>query len=121
MGGKKVLGTVEQVIIKSNNGDKLVEARIDTGAKLSSIDTSLVAELGLGPIVKAKKIKSAQGRSLRAVIKVRIILKGEEFNEDFTITDRSHMSYPVLIGRNILGKGFIIDPSKKVEDESSTN
>lgn len=117
------MGTVEQVIIKSNNGDKLVEARIDTGAKLSSIDTNLVAELGLGhnSILKAKKIKSAQGRSLRAVIKVRIILKGEEFNEDFTITDRSHMSYPVLIGRNILGKGFIIDPNEKLEDESSTN
>lgn len=112
MEGKKVIGTVESVTIKSNNGDRIVKARIDTGAKTSSIDTGLVAELGLGPITETRKVKSAHGKTLRPVIKIAVVIHGEEFNEDFTITDRSHMNYPVLIGRNILEKGFIIDPNK---------
>lgn len=112
MEGKKLIKAVEEVIVKSNNGDKTVKARIDTGARLSSIDTTLVAELELGPIVRTKKVKSAEGKSLRPVIRVNVVLAGEEFEEDFTIKDRSHMSYPVLIGRNILEQGFIIDPNE---------
>ncbi len=30
----------------------------------------------------------------------------------FSIADRAHMKYKVLIGKNILKKGFLIDPSK---------
>lgn len=112
MEGKKVIGAEEDVTIRSASGDKIVRARIDTGARLGSIDTTLVAELGLGPIIRTKKVKSAEGKSLRPVIRVKLVLAGEEFEEDFTIKDRSHMSYPVLIGRNILQQGFIIDPNE---------
>lgn len=110
MEGKTIIGVVEEVTISSGNGDKTFEARIDTGARLSSIDTNLVAELGLGPITRTKKVKSANGKSLRPVIKVKLKLADREFEEDFTITDRSHMTYSVLIGRNILENDFLIDP-----------
>jgi hypothetical protein len=29
------------------------------------------------------------------------------------VADRSHLKYKILIGQNILKKGFIIDPQKK--------
>ena len=30
-----------------------------------------------------------------------------------TVADRSHMKYKMLIGQNVLKKGFIIDPEEK--------
>jgi len=92
-----------------------VRARIDTGAALSSIDVTLAARLRLGPILGVSKIRSSHGSSVRAVVKVKITLHERNIAGRFTLTDRSHMKYPVLIGRNILHKKFIIDPSKKAK------
>jgi hypothetical protein len=47
------------------------------------------------------------------VVKAAALLRGVEVTAEFTLIDRSHMKYPVLIGRNILENGFIIDPSRK--------
>ena len=110
MEGKTIVGVVEKVTLASDSGEKEFDARIDTGARLSSIDTNLVAELGLGPITRTKKVRSANGKSLRPVIKIKVKLADREFEEDFTVTDRSHMTFPVLIGRNILEQDFLIDP-----------
>lgn len=45
--GKKVIGTVEKVKLIGKNGKEIeVEARIDTGAGFSSIDTELAKQLG---------------------------------------------------------------------------
>ena len=33
----------------------------------------------------------------------------------FTIANRTQLSYPMLIGRNVLKKGFLIDPNKNKE------
>ena len=41
------------------------------------------------------------------------MLTNKEFKTDFTLADRSDMKYPVLIGQNILSKGFLIDPMKE--------
>ncbi|MBN2141880.1 ATP-dependent zinc protease, partial [Candidatus Woesearchaeota archaeon] len=40
----------------------------------------------------------------------KIVLGGKEIESKFTLADRSHMKYPVLIGQNILRKNFLIDP-----------
>lgn len=112
MEDKQIIGAVEKVTIKSTNSSKTVDARIDTGARLSSIDTQLVADLGLGPVIRAKKVKSAHGKTLRPIIKVQIMMAGRTFNEEFTFIDRGHMKYPVLIGRNIIEQGFIVDVNK---------
>ena len=42
-------------------------------------------------------------------------LKGIILEEEFTLADRSHMTYRILLGQNILKKGnFLIDPLKKI-------
>ena len=75
---------------------------------------NLAAELSLGPILKAKLVKSASGKSLRPVVEAKLTLADKEFKTDFTIADRAEMKYRVLIGQNILRKGFLIDPAKEI-------
>lgn len=107
-----ILGLIEEVILHGPNGDKVVHARIDTGAMKSSIDLRLASELRLGPIVESKIIKSANGAKLRPVIELEIMVGGTRIKEKFTMADRTHMRYPVLIGQNILKRGFLIDPCR---------
>jgi hypothetical protein len=113
---KTVIGLTEPVTIVGPKGDtKEVVARIDTGATKSSIDVKLAADLSLGPIIKAKLVRSASGTGLRAVVNAKIDLADKEIKTEFTLADRSHMKYSVLIGQNILREGFLIDPSKEAE------
>jgi hypothetical protein len=114
-GKKTVIGLVEPVTVTGPSGKKKeVLARIDSGATKSSIDVKLAAELSLGPILKAKIVKSATGKSIRAVVQAKIVVADHEFTTEFTIADRTEMKYGVLIGQNILSKGFLIDPVKEV-------
>jgi hypothetical protein len=51
--GKKVISTVEKVKLIGKEGKEVeIEARIDTGAGISSIDKNLARELGYGEAVK---------------------------------------------------------------------
>ncbi|MEK6900485.1 MAG: RimK/LysX family protein, partial [Nanoarchaeota archaeon] len=87
----------------------------DTGATSSSIDYALARELQLGPVLRSKVVKSAAGIKKRPTIKVKVILKNTTIEEEFTLADRSHMTYKILIGQNVLRKGqFLIDPLKKI-------
>ena len=112
---KTVVGLVEPVKVTGPGGKtREVLGRIDSGATKSSIDVKLAAELSLGPILKAKLVKSASGKSLRPVVEARMHLADKEFKTDFTIADRADMKYRILIGQNILRKGFLIDPAKEI-------
>src|SRR3989338_2492371 len=110
---KIVIGLVEKVSI-SHNGDrkKTVKAKIDTGATKSSMDINLASELSLGPIIKSKIVKSANGNKVRPIIEAEIELAGKKLSSEFTLADRGHLRYIMLIGQNILKKGFLIDPNK---------
>ncbi len=110
--GKIIIGLSENIIIKGPEGTKEVAAKVDTGATKSSIDSSLAAYLKLGPIVRTRLVKSAHGNSIRPMIEVEIELAGQKLKEQFTIADRAHMKYKILIGQNILKDYFLIDPSK---------
>ena len=109
---KTIIGLVEEVVIIGNDGqEKKLKARIDTGATKSSIDYNLASDLRLGPIVGSKLVKSAHGSKLRPVVQATIIIKGKRITGKFTLADREHMTYKLLIGQNLL-KGFLIDPEK---------
>ena len=112
--GKTILGMAEFVTIKGKDKRKqeILPARIDTGATRSAIHTEIVKSLGLGPVLKARKVKNANGTSIRPVIEVEIILKHKRITEEFTVADRAQMKYPILIGRNILKHDFLIDVTK---------
>lgn len=116
MDGKVILGLTEPVRITGSDGKNAdIIARIDTGATSSSIDLHLAEELGLKQISRSKVVKSASGVKKRALARAKIIIKGMEIEEEFTLADRGHMTYRMLIGQNILKKGSIlIDPSINV-------
>lgn len=115
---RPVLSLREKVKIIGPNGEKEDFARIDTGAHTSSIDVRMAAQLNLGPIVSTKTVKSASGVGLRPIIKAKIILHGIEIESDFTIANRDHMKYSVLIGRNILRTNkFLVDPHEGADDD----
>jgi hypothetical protein len=120
---KIVVGTVEDVILFPW-GVK-VPARIDTGAAVSSLDvceysvdgqfvTFNLADRCGGheirlPLAGWKEVHSAEGSDRRPVVKIAICLGSKRITTSVTLTDRSHMEYPFLVGRRTLKKDFIVD------------
>jgi hypothetical protein len=61
-----------------------------------------------------KKVRSSSGQSqLRYKVKGDIVLFGKKYNTEFTLSMRSKMRYPVLLGRKLLSKRFLIDTALK--------
>lgn len=66
------------------------------------------------PIHRKKMVKSSNGSiEDRFVVKTKIRLYDQLFDSELSLTDRSEMRYPVLIGRKLIKKRFIVDVSKK--------
>lgn len=111
-----VVGIIEDVKIV---GKKTVSclAVFDTGAHTTSVDITLASEAGLGPITRISKVKnpSMRGRVMRPVVKAHIEIHGRTFDTEVNLQDRSHMKFPVIIGRNILAGNFLVDPQKNME------
>ena len=114
---KTVVGMVEVVTLYGEKHQKTLLARIDTGATRSSVDDTLAKELQLGPTIKTRLVKAAHGTRRRPIMKVRVKLAGHTMSAEFNVADRSHMKFKVLIGRNVLRRGFLIDPSSPTLEE----
>ena len=110
-----ILGLAQWISFVSEEGKKVeVFGRVDTGATCSSIDITLACKLKRTLLERRKKIKSASGTSMREAVRLEVEIGGKLVEGNFTLADRSHMTYPVLIGQNILRKGnFLIDPLLK--------
>lgn len=104
---KTVIGFVAPVMIKN----KRYIARIDTGATKSSIDERLAKLLGLTDLIDIKEVRNAHGEVLRPVVRITVMIEGRKITAPFTLANRKNLRHKVLIGRNILKRGFIIDPS----------
>ncbi|MEM7826931.1 MAG: RimK/LysX family protein [Candidatus Aenigmatarchaeota archaeon] len=107
---KKIVGLVEQVKVIGERSKKVL-AKFDTGAKWSSIDKRLAREIK-PKTRKIKKIKSTLGKEKRRLVELKIIICGRKFETKATVADRSKSPYPVLIGRNVIFRNFIIDVEK---------
>lgn len=107
-----IIGMIEEIEVKNEGVSERLQARVDTGATKSSIDYKLASTLKLGPVIESRLVKSAHGNKLRPVIEATIVMRGKEVTEKFTLADREHMKYKVLVGQNILRKGFLIDPNR---------
>ncbi len=60
-----------------------------------------------------RKIKSSFGQTeYRYVITSVVVLFGKSFTTEFTLSDREKMTYPVLLGKRLLRRGFLVDVSK---------
>lgn len=112
-----------------------IEAKIDTGAYTSALHCSIIDPVSEKnrvrfklldedypeyndvlfdfPIHKIKTIRSSNGTlQKRYIIRTHIQIGNTSILTDFSLTDRSAMRYPVLIGRKALKGNFIVDVQK---------
>lgn len=109
--GKKSIGRSEEVEILGLNGlSETLEAKIDTGADISSLDIKVAEELGLmgeDNVLYESNFYNSLGRKQRKVVGVTFVLAGRKIKTRISITDRSRMSKKMLIGWLDL-KGFAV-------------
>lgn len=130
---KKVIGRKEKVDFPEL-GLKDIDAKVDTGAFTSSMHCHNVEPIRRGnkkmvkfnlldpehpaynekefilPVKNFKQIRSSTGEmQKRYVIETQINLFGETFDIELSLADRSKMENPVLLGRKLLRKRFVVD------------
>lgn len=60
-----------------------------------------------------REIKNSFGDSeKRYIIKTKLRLFGKDFETEFSLSDRGALKFPILLGRKILKKGFIVDVAR---------
>lgn len=81
--GREVIGLVEEVVLMSKSGRKKVstKAKIDTGARMTSIDMKLASKLGFKSVVDYMK---ETGAGKKGVEKKELEKQAKEIKKDFT-------------------------------------
>ncbi len=136
---KTIIGRAEKVIFPEL-GNATMHARIDTGARTSSLDIASATETdgGLTVVFRTGKpatrifrhyervvVASSMGhQQVRYKVRMSVVIRGRKIRATFTLADRSSQVYPVLIGRRTLIGKFIVDvsmgsPLKAEEDARS--
>ncbi len=128
------IGRVDRIDIPEF-GLENIEAKIDTGANRSSIHCSNIEHKVVDgedciffkiPLSSKgndvfhsndffkKKIKSSSGHiENRYVIKTTVILFGKRIKTSFSLTDRTEMKYPILLGRKLLKSRYIVNVAEE--------
>ena len=114
------VGYTEEIVVSGTSGSETVIAKADTGARRTSIDTDIAAAIGAGPVQTTATVKSATTSSSRTrpVVDVVIGIGGTQHTVAASIEDRSHMEYPVLLGRDILSE-YSVDVEKRADEPST--
>jgi len=107
MTGKEVIGTLEPAKLLVGSQPFRVLARVNASIEKSQIDQQFAEDVGF---VKAQ----TEGADHKA----KFILAGKRVQTIMSLTDLSTKDYKMVIGRRDLA-GFLLDPSKKPEDEIS--
>ena len=103
----EVLGLYEPVHLLDSG--VRVTGLVDTGAEISSIDVNLAKQLKINPpILRRIYVRTAHGTQQRDIIMLRVKIKGQVLQREFTLSNRRDMKQKILLGRNVL-KGFLID------------
>ena len=130
-----IIGRAERADLVTLNIDN-VPVKIDTGADASSIWAHAIErrdgdnlhvvffgeESGFytgeehvfppSEYVVTRVANSFGHREIRYKVKLSIRIKGRLIKSSFTLSDRSKKLYPILIGRSLLTKKFLVDVSK---------
>jgi len=100
--GRKVVGRYEEVRIVGLNGEEeVLEAKIDTGADISSLDYPVAEKLGLMSdenLLYESDFYNALGKKKRKVVGITYYLAGKKVKSKVSITDRSRVRTKMLIG-----------------------
>ncbi|NOH71385.1 ATP-dependent zinc protease [Vibrio pectenicida] len=132
--GKLILGQQEWVYVPGF--EENFKARIDTGATTSSISATDVVEFERDgqdwvkfniehdgtkskqmalPVVRWVKVRqsSSEKSQRRAVVESWVQLGDLKEKTEFTLADRTHLKYPLLLGRSFVTDVAIVDVSKE--------
>lgn len=134
MKNKKIVGAVELCDLPRLAISDL-NVRVDTGAATSSLHVDNIEEIekdgelwitfdihpdihNVERVVRRearvegqKRVKSSTATlEKRYVIVTPIIMDGEQWDIQLTLTDRSEMTYLMLLGREAMSGHFIVDP-----------
>lgn len=112
----RVLSVIEDVVFDIGGMQKKVRAKIDTGAYRTSLDQRLVKDFGFMPLERKILVKAASGQQFRPVVRIKFTLGGKMVSTNATIAERSHLRYPLIVGRRNL-KGFLINPAIPLSKE----
>jgi hypothetical protein len=132
---KQIIGRKDKVDLP-DFGLENVSVKVDSGAYSCSIHCEFIKEVeeNLQKILKVvfldetlpkysgeiheflvyskKNVKSSTGeKQERYFIKAKMLLFGKEIVTDFSLTQRTGLKNPILIGRKVLNKNFLIDTS----------
>lgn len=134
---KKTIGRIDKIDFPEF-GLLDIETKVDTGAYTSAIHAHKIEETVTNEenFIKftlldpehiqynekefrtknyyKKTIKSSNGTSEeRFAIKTTVTLFNKTYQIELTLSERSDMKYPILLGRKFLTKKFIVDTSEK--------
>lgn len=136
MNDRYILGRAEKVDLPELDLFAL-PAKVDTGAYTSSLDCEFIEEqerdgkkvLVYIPLRPGRdnykgqectstdytytEIKNANGVQHRFVVFISIVINGQTERARFSLSDRSKLRYPVLIGRKLIAQGnYLVDVTR---------
>jgi len=111
-----VIGFIEDLVVSGTRDTQNVLAKSDTGATRTSIDAQLAAEIGTGPIKDIVRVRSGSSKKgkTRPVVDVVVGVGGTQHTVTASVEDRSHMDYPLLLGRDIL-EHYHVDVTREAD------
>ena len=114
-----------------------IKAKLDTGARTSSLHAFDLVEVRRGdvayarfgirpwqdsdddtvvvecPIHDRRSVRSSSGHAEeRIVVLLDVVLRGRTVSAEVTLTNRDEMGFRMLIGREALRQGFVVDPAR---------
>jgi len=114
-----------------------IKAKLDTGAQTSSIhayavepferDGTAWVRFGIRPwqrsdadevrvecpVLDVRRVRSSSGHvDERFVVSMRLVLVGRSVDAEVTLSNRDAMGFRMLIGREALSRGFIVDSAR---------
>ena len=129
-----IIGKYDRINLPQLNLKNL-RSKIDTGAKTSSLHCRYIEEVEdekvefyvldkshkkyknkkyTLPIERIATVRSSNGMvEKRYVITTQVVIFNKSYDVEFTLRDRKEMDYPVLLGREFLRKGFLVDVRQK--------
>lgn len=118
-------------------GVEWVKAKLDTGARSSAIHAFDIEEFERdgetwvrfsihpwqrsgedavtveSPVHDRRAVRSSSGHTTeRYVVRMDVTLMGRTVATEMTLTSRDQMGFRMLIGREALRRGFVVDPAK---------
>jgi len=65
-------------------------------------------------IQRWRNVRDTSGQeTLRPVIKTKLEISGRDYQVEICLQDRSKMRHRIILGRNFLRNGFIVNPSRE--------